>query len=120
MSTPKQAASSPSLATAARLVTFLAQKQGLTTLTAVQIFLLIGRREGADGVLVRDVVKATGITQSAVARIVAALSDQPVRGQKAGLNWLQQRPDSDDPRRVRIFTTEMGQRVLAEIETIMA
>lgn len=102
-----------------RLITHLLQKPGLTTLSAVQVFLLIARREGSEGVLVRDIVRASGLTQSAVARIVAALSDQPARGQRVGLNWLEQKPDPEDPRRVRIHVTEQGHQVLSEIETIM-
>lgn len=117
MATTKQTAAT---ATLLRVFTLLTQKEGLTTLSTVQVFLLVARREGTEGVLVKDIMRATGLTQSSVARIIAALSDQPARGMKQGLNWVAQNPDPEDPRRVRVTTTTVGQRVLSEIEAIMS
>ena len=102
-----------------RLFTLLNQKSGLIALSTFHVFLLVARREGTEEVLVRDLVKTTGITQSAVARIIATLGDKRSRSEKPGMGWVVQVPDAEDPRRGRIFTTEAGRQVVAEIEAIM-
>lgn len=119
MSPKSQQTLTASSATLLRVMTLLTKHEGLTTLSSVQVFLLIARREGGEGMLVRDLVRATGKTQSAIARIVGALANSPQRGAREGLHWVEHRPDSEDPRKVRIFTTAKGQQVLADLDAIM-
>lgn len=85
------------------------------TFTRLHVFLLLA---GKKDVLVRDVVKQTGLNQSTVARTVAQLGDKPLRGKKQGLGWVRTDPDPDDPRRVFINLTTKGNKVLSELEAI--
>lgn len=87
------------------------------TLTRLNIFLQIAK--GTD-VLVRDLVKTTGLGQSTIARTVALLSDKPMRGKKEGLHWVAAHPDPDDPRRVMINLTKKGQAIVSDMEEILS
>jgi DNA-binding MarR family transcriptional regulator len=86
------------------------------TISRLLVFVLISRK--AEGCLVRELTQATGLNQSTIARILALLSDKPQRGERTGLEWVRMDPDPSDPRRVIIYVTEKGKRVLAEIEAL--
>lgn len=98
-----------------RLTSYLLNADPDMTVSKVHLFLLISRGED---VLVRDLVRQTGMAQSTVARIVSALADKPLRGKKNGLGWVVAMPDPDDPRRVLINITSKGRKVIADIENL--
>lgn len=82
------------------------------TLSRLSLFLrLAGRRD----VLVRDLVKETGMNQSTIARSLALLADRPQRGRRDGLGLVAMTPDPDDPRRMFINLTPRGKKLLSEL-----
>ena len=89
------------------------------TLSRVLLFTLVARADQKRGALVRDLIKATGLNQSTIARSLAHLSDKPQRGQKRALHWVEAHPDPDDPRRVRVFVTPNGLKVLEEVAAVL-
>lgn len=86
------------------------------TISRILVFILIARK--SDGCLVRELMEATGLNQSTIARIIALLSDKPQRGEKTGLEWVRMDPDPSDPRRVIVSVTAKGKRVLSDIEAL--
>lgn len=87
-------------------------------MTRLQVLLVVSRKT-TDGVLVKDIVTATGHNQSTIARTLAHMGQKPVRGQREALNWITSSPDYEDPRRVRLFLTPKGRTVINEIEELM-
>lgn len=98
-----------------RVATRLLKSDKDMPLTRVQVLLIISLR---DGCLVKDITSRTGLAQSTVARTLAFLGTKPVRGVRDGLNWVETRPDHEDPRRVRCYLTPAGKRVMLEIEDL--
>ena len=99
-----------------RLTTFILNSDPDMTVTRLHVFLLLA---GKKDVLVRDLVKQTGLNQSTIARTLAILSDSPQRGKKAGLGWVTMDPDPNDPRRVVVNTTPKGEKALSEMLTMI-
>ncbi|MCG7628406.1 winged helix DNA-binding protein [Epibacterium sp. MM17-32] len=87
-------------------------------MTRLQVLLHVSRK-GSEGALVKEIVTATGHTQSTVARTLAHMGKKAVRGQAGSLDWIETRPDDDDPRRVRCILTPKGRTVIAELEDLM-
>ena len=85
------------------------------TITRLSVFIFIARHPEC---LVRDIVKATGLNQSTIARIVALLSDKPSRGNREGLFWVDATPDHDDPRRMRLSLTAKGRKVASDLSDL--
>lgn len=83
------------------------------------VVLLLVSKAPKEGALVRDIVKQTGLNQSTIARTLALLGDKPIRGKASGLKWVKTSPDRDDPRRVRIFMTEQGKKVLTDCSAFL-
>ncbi len=102
-----------------RVSTHLLKYDREMTLTRLQVLLVVARKAGRDGVLVRDLTTATGLNQSTVARILSHLGQKPLRGHKHPLDWVTMVPDYEDPRRVRCQLTKKGQTVMAEIEQLL-
>jgi DNA-binding MarR family transcriptional regulator len=100
-----------------RIATHLTKYDREMSMSKLQIFLLVAQK-GKEGALVRDLIKHTGLNQSSVARTLAHLGEKTTRGQTTPLNWVDMRPDAEDPRRVRCFVTSKGETVLAEIENL--
>ncbi len=84
-------------------------------ITRLQTLLFIAQNEGKDGALVRDIVRYTGLNQSTVARNLSFLSVKPTRGMQRAANFIEATPDPDDPRRMRVRTTEKGKRFIEEM-----
>lgn len=99
-----------------RCTSFLMKIDPDMTLTRLNIFLRVGRGRN---VLVRDLKKETGLSQPAIARTLAFLSDKPARGSKEGLDWVVATPDPDDPRRYFYNLTPKGQAVLSDLEDLI-
>lgn len=99
-----------------RCAAYLLKQDPDMTLSRLNVFLNIAR--GKD-VLVRDLVKTTGLGQSTIARTVALLSDKPLRGKREGLQWVTATPDPDDPRRVLLNLTKKGRVILSDLENLM-
>lgn len=112
-------ATSPgSLKTLLRVVTHLRRNDKEMPMSRLQVLLQIAQA-GPDGALVRDLIKATGMNQSTVARTIAHLEDKQVRGNPAPLGLVRSFPDPDDPRRVRVVLTARGETLLSDVETLM-
>jgi DNA-binding MarR family transcriptional regulator len=99
-----------------RVFTHLVKHDKDMPLTRGQVLMVIAMRPDC---LVRDIMQATGLSQSTIARSIAFLGDKPVRGNKDGLKWVEMRPDKEDPRRARINLTAKGKSLMAEIENLM-
>ncbi|MGH0000120.1 hypothetical protein ACQU0X_08570 [Pseudovibrio ascidiaceicola] len=98
-----------------RLMTLMKGYDSDMTATRLHIFALVA---GKENVLVRDVIRQTGLKQSTVARNLSMLADKPMRGDKVGLGWLTVSPDIDDPRRVVVNTTPKGMAVIAALNDL--
>lgn len=98
-----------------RLTTHILNHDPDMTVSRLQVFLLV---VGKKDVLVRDLVKQTGLNQSTIARTLALLSNKPQRGKKEGLGWVRIDPDPEDPRRVVVNPTARGIKVMTEIEAL--
>lgn len=103
---------SKSLNTLLRVATHVRTEDKEMPMSRFQILLLVAKA-GEDGALVRELIKASGINQSSVARSLKNLG----ASEKDGL--VKQSPDPEDPRRVRIFMTDRGNTFLSNIEGIM-
>lgn len=101
-----------------RMLTYMMTHDKEMPISRLQMLLIISTK-GKEGCLVRDLVKATGMNQSTVARSLSHLSSKPLRGQKTPLHLISVLPDADDPRRVRAYLTEKGEQALAQIETML-
>lgn len=106
------------VASVLKLMTYLTGFDREMTVNRVLLFLHIARR-GTEGVLVKDLMSATGLNQSTVSRGVAGLADKPQRGMKDPLRWVGVRPDHEDPRRVRMFLSERGEQIVNEIDAML-
>ena len=107
---------SKQLKTMSSVITHLSTYDKEITMNRMAVFLFIARK---DGCLVRDITTAVGLNQSTVARLLGILGDKPVRGKRDGMQWVEMRPDDEDPRRVRCFLTPQGRTVVAQIENIL-
>lgn len=102
-----------------RLTTHLHNIDPEMTVSRLMIFLHVAAaNEGQPkDILVRDLIKRVGVGQSTVARTLSILADKPQRGKKDGLRWVETYDDPEDVRRKRVRLTQLGQKVLADIET---
>jgi DNA-binding MarR family transcriptional regulator len=103
--------------TLSRLTTYLMRVEPDMTIGKLHVFLFVAQRKD---VLVRELVRATGLSQSAISRILAALGDKPHRGKREGLRWVTVTPDPDDPRRVFANVSDRGRTVLSDIEQLIS
>ncbi len=104
------------LTTLLRSATHVLAQDPRLTMRSLQLFLLVAQRQGKNGVLVADLVKATGLNQSSIARALSFMSEQPRRDLKEPLRWLEQVPDPSDPRRGLIKLTAKGEQLLSDLE----
>ena len=99
--------------TLSRVARYLLSADPMMQVSYLLIFADIAQRED---VLVRDLVKRTAMSQSAIARAVGILGDTPLRGSKKGLGWVKAMPDPDDSRRQFLNLTDAGRKVMADLE----
>lgn len=71
-----------------------------------------------DGLIVRELMAKTGLSQATISRSIAFLGDKPVRGEKEGLGWVEKRVDPMDSRRVTMHLTAKGKRIVSELEAL--
>lgn len=118
MTTTRQLPISSEINTLLRVVTHLRRTDKEMPMSRLQVLLLVAKA-GEEGALVRDIVKASGIVQSTVARSLAHLEDTKVRGNTEPLGLVRTFPDPEDPRRVRCVLTDKGKTLLSDIENLM-
>ena len=95
-----------------RLSAYLMQFDPDMPISRLRVFLYVAQRNDT---LVRDIVKATGLSQATISRTVSLLADKPQRGSQPGLGWVEAKPDPDDPRRIVLSLSAKGHRVVSEI-----
>lgn len=99
----------------ARATTYLMQFDREMPVSRLFIFLMVAQK---DGVALAELSRVSGISRPAVSRIVGLLGDNPQRGAKDGLGWVNTVPDPEDPRRGLVYITPKGRKVLADIENL--
>ncbi|WP_176440853.1 winged helix DNA-binding protein [Oceanicola sp. 22II-s10i] len=82
-------------------------------MSRLQILLHVASRSESGGALVRDLVKESGINQSSVARALSMLGAAQMDG------LIEQVPDPEDPRRVRVHLTRRGESFLSGVSNVM-
>lgn len=95
-----------------RAIALLSKVNSEMPLSRAQVFLLVSRQPG---IVVRDLMKLTGLSQSAAARSLAALGSKPVRGQSDPANLVKMVPDPEDSRRVQCWLTPKGETLAAQM-----
>lgn len=103
--------------TLSRLTAYLMRVEPDMSIGKLHVFLLVAQRKNT---LVRDLVRATGLSQSAISRILASLGDKPHRGKREGLHWVTVTPDPDDPRRVFANVSDKGRTILADMKQLVS
>ncbi len=105
-----------------RVTTHILKYDNEIPVTRLQVLLLIARNsrnKDGQGLLVRDIVKHTGLNQSTIARSLGLLGEKTVRGQKDPLRWVELIDDYEDPRRKRCLLTPKGEQVIREINELL-